>query len=43
MSLPIIPVPNNELITGSLAIPPQYQILADFADSASYATTASFA
>lgn len=37
MGLPIIPGPNNELITQSLAVPPQYQILADYSDTASYA------
>lgn len=40
MGLPIIPGPNNELITQSLAVPPQYPIMAD---SASYAATASYA
>lgn len=40
MSLPIIPGPNNELITQSLAVPPQYPIMAD---SSSYAKTASYA
>jgi hypothetical protein len=39
MSLPIIPGPNNELITQSLAVPPQYPT---FADSSSFAATASF-
>jgi hypothetical protein len=39
MSLPIIPGPNNELITQSLAVPPQYPT---FADSSSFAETASF-
>lgn len=34
MPLPIIPGPNNQLITGSQATPPQYPILAD---TASYA------
>jgi hypothetical protein len=34
MSLPIIPGPNNELMTQSLAVPPQYPIIAD---TASYA------
>jgi hypothetical protein len=37
MSLPIIPGPNNELVTQSLAIPPQYPLLASYADTASYA------
>jgi hypothetical protein len=37
--LPIIPGPNNELITQSLAVPPQYPT---FADSSSFAATASF-
>ena len=43
MSLKIIPGPNNELITESLATPPQYKILADLADTASYALTSSYA
>ena len=40
MGMPIIPGPNNELITQSLAVPPQYPIMAD---TASYASTASYA
>jgi hypothetical protein len=40
MSLPIIPGPNNELITQSLAIPPQYPISASISQ---YAVTASYA
>lgn len=39
MSLPIIPGPNNELMTQSLAVPPQYPT---FSDSSSYAETASY-
>ena len=37
MPLPIIPGPNNELITQSQAIPPQYKISASYSDTASYA------
>jgi hypothetical protein len=37
MSLPIIPGPNNELVTQSLATPPQYPLLSSYADTASYA------
>jgi hypothetical protein len=40
MGMPIIPGPNNELITQSYVLPPQYAIMAD---SASYAATASYA
>lgn len=46
MSLPIIPGPNNGLITQSQAIPPKYEIMADsssYAKSASYADTCSLA
>lgn len=39
MSLPIIPGPNNELITQSFVLPPQYPT---FSDSSSYAETASY-
>jgi hypothetical protein len=42
MSLPIIPGPNNELMTQSLAIPPQYKTYSDLAETASYAATASY-
>ena len=42
MSIPIIPGPNNELMTQSLAVPPQYKTYADTADTASYALTASY-
>ena len=42
MPLPIIPGPNNELMTQSLAVPPQYKTYADTADTASYALTASY-
>lgn len=35
--IPIIPGPNNELITQSLAVPPRYQIQADTAVTASFA------
>lgn len=40
MGMPIIPGPNNELITQSYVLPPQYPIMAD---SSSYAETASYA
>lgn len=42
MDLRIIPGPNNELITQSLAVPPQYPTFSTFSTSASYAETASY-
>lgn len=43
MSLPIIPGPNNQLITQSQAVPPQYKTSASYADTASYALYAATA